>query len=258
MSDKPQFPDPPGSPGAPPSPRAPRARVRLTFDPKEQPWSSPIDRFGLVPQDALHPEFVRTVLGRPIERALDLPDEFASRYQTVNPQAIEAAVLVPLVMRETGFTVLLTQRTAHLYDHAGQVSFPGGRVEQSDQSPIATALRETHEETGLAPEHIDVLGSLPRYYTGTGFAITPVTGVVRPTFTLAPDEFEVAEVFEVPLAFFTDPSNYRLHLAKLPDGSQRQYYSVPWEQYFIWGATAAMLRGMYQVLAEAFSSSKRS
>ena len=165
----------------------------------------PIDRFGLVPQDALHPEFVRTVLGRPIERALDLPDAFASRYQTANPQAIEAAVLVPLVMRDTGFTVLLTQRTAHLYDHAGQVSFPGGRVEQSDKSPVATALRETHEETGLAPEHIDVLGSLPRYYTGTGFAITPITGMVRPTFTLAPDEFEVAEVFEVPLAFFYGP-----------------------------------------------------
>jgi len=253
MSDKPQFPGAPDSPDAPRAPGAPRgsrARVRLTFDPKEQPWSLPIDRFGPVPHDALHPEFVRTVL--------DLPDEFASRYQTVNPQAIEAAVLVPLVMRETGFTVLLTQRTAHLYDHAGQVSFPGGRVEQSDHSPIATALRETHEETGLTPEHIDVLGSLPRYYTGTGFAITPVTGVVRPTFTLAPDEFEVAEVFEVPLAFFTNPSNYRLHRAKLPDGSERQYYSVPWEQYFIWGATAAMLRGMYQVLAEAFSSSKRS
>lgn len=246
MSDKPM------------SARSNRQRVRLTFDPKAAPWSPPIDRFGSVPESDLHPDFVRTVLGRRIDRALDLPDEFASRYQLVNEQAIEAAVLVPLVLRESGLTVLLTQRTDHLYDHAGQVSFPGGRVEQSDESPVATALRETHEETGLAPEHIDVLGSLPRYYTGTGFAITPVTGLVRPTFTLAPDEFEVAEVFEVPLSFLMQPSNYRLHRASLPDGSERQYYSIPFEKYFIWGATAAMLRGMYQVLAEAFSSSRRS
>ena len=238
--------------------RANRRQVRPSFDPKAAPWSAPIDRYGIIPQDALHPEFVRNVFGRTIERMLDLPDEFATRYQTLNPQATEAAVLVPMVLRESGLTVLLTQRTDHLYDHAGQVSFPGGRVEQTDASPIATALRETHEETGLAPEHIDVLGSLPRYYTGTGFAITPVTALVRPTFTLAPDEFEVAEVFEVPLAFVTNPSNYRLHRASLPDGSERQYYSIPFEQYFIWGATAAMLRGMYQVLAEAFSSSRRS
>ncbi|MCD8505592.1 MAG: CoA pyrophosphatase [Burkholderiaceae bacterium] len=235
-----------------------RPSVQLTFDPQAAPWSAPIDRYGAVPHEALHPEFVRTVLGRSIEQNLDLPDEFAVRYRTVNPQAIEAAVLVPLVLRESGFTVLLTRRTDHLHDHAGQVSFPGGRVEHTDASPIATALRETHEETGLAPEHVDVLGSLPRYYTGTGFAVTPITGLVRPTFTLAPDEFEVAEVFEVPLGFLMDSSNYRLHRASLPDGSERQYYSIPYEKYFIWGATAAMLRGMYQVLAEAFSSSRRS
>lgn len=241
----------------PASPRS-RQRVRLTYDPQAAPWSAPIDRYGPIPHDALHPEFVRSVLGRTIEQTLDLPDEFAVRYKTLNPQATEAAVLVPLVLRESGLTVLLTQRTDHLHDHAGQVSFPGGRVETTDESPIATALRETHEETGLAPEHVDVLGSLPRYYTGTGFAITPVTGLVRPTFTLAPDEFEVAEVFEVPLVFLTDPTNYRLHRASLPDGSERQYYSILFDKYFIWGATAAMLRGVYQVLAEAFSSSRRS
>ncbi|UOD51191.1 CoA pyrophosphatase [Orrella daihaiensis] len=235
-----------------------RQRARLIFNPESQPWSPPVDRFGTVPDEALHPEFIRTVLGRSINDKLDLPDEFASRYRTVNSEAIEAAVLVPLVMRESGFTVLLTQRTDHLHDHAGQVSFPGGRVEHTDESPVATALRETYEETGLAPDHVDVLGSLPRYYTGTGFAITPVTAFVRPTFTLAPDEFEVAEVFEVPLPFLTDSSNYRLHRAHLPDGSAREYYSIPFEKYFIWGATAAMLRGLYQVLAEAFSSSKRS
>jgi 8-oxo-dGTP pyrophosphatase MutT (NUDIX family) len=118
-------------------------------------------------------------------------------------------------------------------------------------------LRETFEETGLSPDHVDILGSLPRYVTGTGFAITPVTALVTPRFTLALDSFEVAQVFEVPLSHFTDHRNYRFHEATLPDGQIRRYYSVSWDEYFIWGATAAMLRGVYQVLAEAFSSSKR-
>jgi len=240
----------------PPAPK--RVRTALSFDPKAAPWSSPIDRFGSVPQAALQSDFLRLVLSRSIDQPLDLPDEFATRYQRMDPRAIEAAVLVPLVLRESGFTVMLTQRTDHLHDHAGQVSFPGGRVELTDANPVATALRETEEETGVGSDCIDILGSLPRYYTGTGFAITPVTALVRPTFILAPDEFEVAEVFEVPLSFLTEPSNYRLHRVTLPDGSERQYYSIPFENYFIWGATAAMLRGMYQVLAEAFSSSRRS
>ena len=233
-------------------------RARLILEPESHPWSQPVDRFGSVPDAALHPEFVRSVLGRSIDIKLDLPDESVSHHETINAPAIEAAVLIPLVVRESGVTVLLTKRTDHLHDHAGQISFPGGRVEHTDETPVATALRETHEETGLAPEHVDVLGSLPRYYTGTGFVITPITGLVRPTFTLAPDEFEVAEVFEVPLGFLTNAQNYRLHRASLPDGSERQYYSIPFEKYFIWGATAAMLRGMYQVLAAAFSSSSRS
>jgi 8-oxo-dGTP pyrophosphatase MutT (NUDIX family) len=234
-----------------------RTRRRPPFDPQTQPWQQASNDLGMVPSHALHAEFLRDVLSRSIEEPLHLPDAFAARYAEVNAQAIEAAVLVPLVMREAGLTVLLTQRTDHLHDHAGQISFPGGRVESTDADPIATALRETHEETGLAPQHINVLGSLPRYYTGTGFAVTPVTGLVSPSFTLAPDEFEVAEVFEVPLSFITEPANYRLHQAQFPDGSVRHYYSVPWQKYFIWGATAAMLHGLYQVLALAFSANNR-
>ena len=233
------------------------SRKRPAFNPQTQPWQPASNDLGSVPGDILQVDFVRQVLARSIHEPLHLPDAFASRYMEVNAQAIEAAVLVPLILRQNGITVLLTQRTDHLYDHAGQVSFPGGRVETTDADPIATALRETHEETGLAPEHVNVLGHLPRYYTGTGFAVTPVTGLVMPTFTLAPDEFEVAEVFEVPLSFLTEPGNYRLHCATLSDGSTRHYYSVPWEGYFIWGATAAMLHGLYQVLALAFSSSSR-
>lgn len=229
---------------------------RPIFDPQVQPWVPASDALGLIPNDVLSPDFVRAVLGRSIEQPLGLPDELLTAYAS-SPAMIEAAVLVPLVLRDHGLTVLLTQRTDHLHDHAGQVSFPGGRVEQADENPVATALRETHEETGLTAEHVDVIGRLPRYITGTGYAITPVTGLVRPTFNLAPDEFEVAEVFEVPLSFLTNPASYRLHQARLPDGSVRHYYSVPWDNYFIWGATAAMLRGMYQVLAEAFSSRRR-
>lgn len=234
-----------------------RPRKRPDFDPKTQPWQTASLELGALPDPALQVDFLRQALGRQIDQAVHLPDAFVSRYQQVNAQAIEAAVLVPLVIRQSGITVLLTQRADHLYDHAGQVSFPGGRVELSDANPVATALRETHEETGLSPEHVSVLGHLPRYYTGTGFAVTPVTGLVSPAFTLAPDAFEVAEVFEVPLSFLTEPSNYRLHQAAMADGSVRQYYSVPWEGYFIWGATAAMLHGLYQVLALAFSSSRR-
>lgn len=237
-----------------------RARPRRgpQFDPKTQPWEPACSSLGMVPADVLSPDFIRTVLGRPIEPlAPEIPRELPVTGYESRTAPVPAAVLVPMVMREQGLTVLLTQRTAHLHDHAGQVSFPGGRVEPEDPNPVATALRETLEETGLAHHHVDVIGRLPQYFTGTGFSITPVTALVQPGFDLAPDEFEVAEVFEVPLAFLTDPRNYRLHCAQLPDGGVRRYFSVPWQQFFIWGATAAMLRGMYQVLAKAFSENRR-
>jgi 8-oxo-dGTP pyrophosphatase MutT (NUDIX family) len=237
--------------------RVRRAALSPMFDPKSQPWEVSSSTYGIVPPEVLDPDFVRTVLQGGIERPLELPNEALIQYPGREGAPVEAAVLVPMVMRQGGLTVLLTQRTDHLHDHAGQVSFPGGRVEKDDLGPVATALRETHEETGLAPEHVDVIGHLPRYFTATGFAITPVTSLVRPNFSLSPDKFEVAHVFEVPLSFLTDPRNYRFHEARLPDGSVRRYYSVPWGDFFIWGATAAMLRGMYQILAEAFSSSRR-
>lgn len=122
-----------------------------------------------------------------------------------------AAVLFPIVQRDDGQTVLLTQRTAHLKDHGGQISFPGGRVETEDRTPVHTALRETEEEIGLAREHVEVLGFLPEYRTGTGFRVTPVVALVTPPFDLALDPFEVAEAFEVPLAFLLDPANHKRH-----------------------------------------------
>ncbi len=158
-----------------------------------------------------------------------------------------AAVLFPIVLRDSGYTVLLTQRTAHLRDHAGQISFPGGRVEVEDLSPIDTALRETEEEVGLSRERIRILGFLPEYRTGTGFRVTPVVALVQPPFDLQPDPFEVAEVFEVPLSFLLDPANHQRHSIH-HRGAMRDYFAMPYGDYFIWGATAGMIRSLTQRL----------
>jgi 8-oxo-dGTP pyrophosphatase MutT (NUDIX family) len=151
-----------------------------------------------------------------------------------------AAVLLPIINRPSGLTMLLTQRTAHLRDHAGQVSFPGGRCEATDASPQATALRESHEEVGIEPGQVEILATLPDHFTGTGFCVTPVVGLVSPPLNLRLDDFEVAEVFEPPLNFLLDPLNYRHHQIEV-EGVARTYWAVPWQGYFIWGATAGML-----------------
>lgn len=158
-----------------------------------------------------------------------------------------AAVLFAIVLRDTGYTVLLTQRTAHLRDHAGQISFPGGRVEVEDLSPIHTALRETEEEIGLSRDHIEILGFLPEYRTGTGFRVTPVVALVHPPFDLRPDPFEVAEVFEVPLSFLLDPLNHQRHSIHY-QGAMRHFFAMPYGDYFIWGATAGMIRSLTERL----------
>lgn len=174
------------------------------------------------------------------------------RLQAVDEDAVPArltpaAVLVPVIERPEGLTVLFTQRTAHLNDHAGQVSFPGGRCEETDASPVFTALRETEEEIGLDPALVEVLGILPEYRTGTGFSVTPVVGLVRPPFELNLDSFEVAEIFETPLSFLLDPANHQRHSMEI-GGVMRHYYAMPYEGYFIWGATAGMLVSLHRLL----------
>ena len=158
-----------------------------------------------------------------------------------------AAVLVPFVRRAAGLTILLTQRTDHLYDHAGQISFPGGRSEAHDDSPAATALRETFEEIGLPHSHVEVLGLLPEYTTVTGYRVTPVVGLVSSPPVLSLDAFEVAEAFEVPLRFFLDPGNHQRNTLQF-QGRTRHYYAMPYEQRYIWGATAGMLMNLYAFL----------
>ena len=162
-------------------------------------------------------------------------------------ELVAAAVLVPVVLRETGLTMLLTQRTSHLRDHAGQVSFPGGRSEESDASPEATALREAREEVGLDPSQVEILGRLPQYRTGTGFVVTPVVGLVTPPLNLKLDDYEVAEVFEPPLEFLLDKANHQRHTIEVR-GVMREYWAMPWQGYYIWGATAGMLVTLQRML----------
>jgi 8-oxo-dGTP pyrophosphatase MutT (NUDIX family) len=167
-----------------------------------------------------------------------------------------ASVLVALVLREP-LTVLLTRRTDHLRHHAGQISFPGGRAEPGDADAAATALREAQEEVGLAPGEAEVIGALPEYVTVTQFVVTPVVALVAPDFTLRPDPFEVEEVFEVPLQFLMNPAHHERRGIEI-EGAAREFFSMPWpgidglgeqRRYFIWGATAAMLRNLYRFLS---------
>jgi len=159
-----------------------------------------------------------------------------------------AAVLVPLVDRAEGLTVLLTQRTAHLTAHAGQIAFPGGRMEPDDPDAVATALRETEEEVGLPREHVTVVGRLDNYVTGTGFEITPIVGIVTPPFPIVIDPYEVAEAFEVPLSFVLDRRNHH-QVERDSAGRRRVFYVLPYEGRNIWGATAGMLVNLAEVLA---------
>lgn len=161
--------------------------------------------------------------------------------------ATPAAVLFPIVLHDAAPTVLLTLRTSHLRDHPGQVSFPGGRVEAADTTPTDTALRETEEEIGLSRQQVEVVGYLPDYYTGTGFCVTPVVAWVKPPLVLSPDSFEVAEVFEVPLAFLLDDANHQ-RMAIHAGERRRAFFAMPYRERFIWGATAGMIRSLHDRL----------
>ena len=197
----------------------------------------PLPLFHL-PPDA-QKEWIAQRLARPAPPdARGMSDGF--RLPGRSGDATPAAVLVPVVNRPGGLTLLLTQRSAQLPDHAGQISFPGGRVEPDDRSIADAALRETAEEVGLAAERIAVLGELATYETVTGYRVTPVVGWVEPPFTLDPDPVEVAEAFEVPLVFVLDPANQQRHFRMLGE-MRRDFWAIPYRDRYIWGATAAML-----------------
>lgn len=159
-----------------------------------------------------------------------------------------AAALVPVIDRPGGGTILLTERTQHLHYHAGQISFPGGRVEPEDENPVATALRETEEEIGLERGFVEIVGYLDRYKTGTGFLVTPVVGLVSVGFSLSLDEFEVADIFEVPLDYILDATNHRRE-TRYFDGIERSFDVIEYENRYIWGATAGMLIDLYEKIS---------
>ena len=223
---------------------------KLTFDPELLPVESLAGETPVLAAQ-LTMEALRERFANPPEW---LPETMAEHLLRVSASLAgrsptPASVLLPLVVREEGLTLMFTQRTAHLTDHAGQVSFPGGRAETYDASPIDTALRETEEEVGLDRRHIEVLGTLPDYLTATGYRVTPVVALVHPPFAVQADPGEVAEIFEVPLAFLMDGVNHQRRTAEFPNGrGRRTFYAMPYDRFFIWGATAGMLRNLFHFL----------
>ncbi len=224
--------------------------IRPVFEPEALPVESTgIDLPPVVPE-RLTPGGLRARF----EQLLHWTPEPSVEVRVRDGDPRAAAVLVPLVVRDEGLTVLLTQRADHLNDHAGQISFPGGRQESFDADATATALREAHEEVALDPSRVEILGSLPDYLTGTGFRVTPVVGLVHPPFTVEADTLEVADIFEVPLAFLMDPARHEVRVFRW-EGGERRFFAMPYPRnestghHFIWGATAGMLRNFYRFLA---------
>ena len=245
---------PPGNSST--DPVAPVTAKRVTgpalFDPESLPVLGSDSHLPPIPASSIDPAAMRQRFVMPPAWQPEIKFE----RRIVTRESTHASVLVPLVLRSE-MTVLLTQRTDHLNDHPGQISFPGGRAETSDADAVATALREAHEEIGLEAFEVEVLGSLPTYTTSTGFIVTPVVALVQPGASLRPDPIEVAEVFEVPLAWLMNPANHQRHAVEVA-GATREFFSIPWQgrdadgkprRYFIWGATAAMLRNLYRFLA---------
>lgn len=179
-----------------------------------------------------------------------LASEAATQFRQYFPSSpVAAAVLVPIVDHADGLSILLTQRSAQLRNHAGQISFPGGRIEAADEGPLAAALRETEEEIGLSREHVTLAGYLPAHLILSGFWITPVVGFVRPGFELKLDPREVDSTFEVPLAHILDAANHHAR-ERLIGGTMLPVYDIPFGTHHIWGATAGMLMALYRLLAK--------
>ena len=224
------------------------------FDPREVPIVARDSHMPAVEQSLLTPDALRFRFTQEKAWEAEVTDEnraALAREGSVNAgrgnELTPAAVLIPLIMYENELKILLTQRTAHLYDHPGQISFPGGRSDPQDGSAIDTALREAEEEIGLPASRVEVLGLLPHYLTITGYQVTPVVSLVDAGHTYEPDEFEVADIFEVPMEYLMNPHHHEQRMWQSPQG-YRRFYAMPYENKFIWGATAGMLRNLYHFL----------
>lgn len=221
------------------------------FDPRQVPVVGVDSHLPPVPLASLQPDALRQRFAAP---RVWVPELLAEK-KFMDRAPMHASVLLPIVMRERP-TVLLTERTLHLTTHSGQIAFPGGKADEDDADAAATALREAQEEVGLDPAYVQVLGVMPHYVTGSAFIITPVVALVQPGFTLTPNAFEVADVFEVPLEFLMNPAHHQRHVFEW-EGIRREWFSMPYQddsheqapQRFIWGATAGMLRNFYRLLS---------
>ena len=238
---------------ADPAPRPP-------FDPEQVPLVRAEAELPAVHPSRLQEHWLRSRFAQPLNWE---PEVFEDVSFSPRTPTREASVLVPLVERRQGLHLLLTRRNAELQVHAGQISFPGGSRDPGDASPVHTALREAEEEIGLHADHVEPLGSMPIYTTVSGYAVTPVVAMIDPRAQLRPQPSEVAEVFEVPLAFLMNPMHHELRAWDAQTGlpapasmtriTRRAFYAMPWiaadgQRYFIWGATAAMIRNLYRLL----------
>jgi 8-oxo-dGTP pyrophosphatase MutT (NUDIX family) len=220
------------------------------FDPRKVPVTRTGADMPAIPAETMLPQALR-------ERFVNQPTwapEILRESSFSQRQIANASVLLPLVMRDE-LHVLLTQRTMHMSTHGGQIAFPGGKADEDDADAVATALRETYEEVGIEASHIEVIGSMPTYLTGTQFVITPVVALLQPDFELRLNTDEVAHAFEVPLSFLMNPANHHEHVFEW-QGARRKWFSMPYpdetapngKEHFIWGATAGMLRNFYRFL----------
>ena len=218
-----------------------------SFDPRHAPSQGTDAHLPAVPVGRLMPDALRQRFRAPPvwEPEVRAEPRFSERALS------HAAVLIPIVMHGDAPTVLLTERSLRLANHSGQIAFPGGRIDSTDASAEAAALREAHEEVGLEAEFVDIIGALSNYVTGTAYVVTPVVGLVRPGFTLTPNPDEVADAFEVPLAYLMNPAHHHRHVFEW-EGVRREWFSMPFQEgdteRFVWGATAGMLRNLYRFL----------
>jgi len=231
--------------------RAPSARPTPSlgpgFDPRKVPALPATRAEAPPPPERLLPSGLRDHVRCPPPWSPELRAEPVWVARTPVP----AAVLMALVPRASGLMLVLTQRASHLSSHSGQIALPGGKLDPHEHDPVQAALREAHEEVGLNDPGVEVLGTLPLYTTGTGYAVTPVVALVPARALWAPNPGEVADLFEVPLSFLMNPANHRRHALE-HEGQRREWYSMPWHdghrERFIWGATAGMLRNLYRLL----------
>ena len=230
-----------------------RGRLPTGFDPRAMPVLAIDDALPAVPAEMLTAQALRQRFAAPPAWQPEVHAEPSLLRGSLPPAA--AAVLLALLPRPQGLSVLLTERTQQLSSHAGQVAFPGGRMDAGDASAADAALREAQEEVGLERRFVEVIGRLPVYLTGTRFAVTPVVALVQEGFALRPNPQEVASVFDVPLSFLMNPAHHRRHRI-IFDGQAREWFSMPYDdecaggvQRFIWGATAGILRNFYRFLS---------